>query len=120
MEFTSLLFLKTKEKGKEILHLDPWTSISSHRGSLAGLRNRGGADGRNPVWRRTGGVGKMGEKLHGVERNSGMGSVGARDGRSGGSAKSSGRRRRFAAAAVVWWSGATARGSGSTGGGQGS
>jgi len=120
MEFTSLLYLKTKEKGKEILHLDPWTSISSHRGSLAGLRNRGGADGRNPAWRRTGGVGKMGEKLHGVERNSVMGSVGARDGRSGGSAKSSGRRRRFAAAAVVWWSGATARGSGSTGGGQGS
>ena len=37
MEFTSLLFLKTKEKGKEILHLDPWTSISSHRGSLVGV-----------------------------------------------------------------------------------
>ena len=26
--FQSLLFLKTKEKGKEILHLDHWTSIS--------------------------------------------------------------------------------------------
>jgi len=47
----------------------------------------------------------VGEKLHGVERNSGVGSVGARDGRSGGSAKSSGRRRRFAAAAAVRWSG---------------
>ena len=37
MEFTSLLFLKTKEKGKEILHLDPWISVSSPRRSLAGL-----------------------------------------------------------------------------------
>ena len=120
MEFTSLLFLKTKEKGKEILHLGPWTSISSHRGCLAGLGNRGGAGGRNPAWGLTGGVGEVGEKLHGVERNSGMGSVGARDGRSGGSAKSSGRRWRFAAAAAVRWSGAMASGSGSTGGGQGS
>ena len=67
----------------------------------------------------TGGVGEVGEKLHGVERNSVMGSVGARDGRSGGSAKSSGRRRRFAAAAAVRWSGATASGSGSTSGGRG-
>ena len=78
------------------------------------------ADGRNPAWGRTGGMGEVGEKLHGVERNSGMGSVGARDGRSGGSAKSSGRRRRFAAAAAVHWLGAMASGSGSTGGGQGS
>ena len=93
MEFTSLLFLKTKEKGNELLHLGPWISVSSHRGSLAGLGNRGGAGGRNPAWGLTGGVGEVGEKLHGVERNSGMGSVGARDGRSGGSAKSSGRRR---------------------------
>jgi len=77
---------------------------------MAGIR-RGGAP---EAWE------KWGKKLHGVERNSVMGSVGARDGRSGGSAKSSGRRRRFAAAAAVWWSGATARGSGSTGGGQGS
>jgi len=84
------------------------------------LGNRGGAGGRNPAWGLTGGVGEVGEKLHGVERNSGMGSVGARDGRSGGSAKNSGRRRRFAAAAAVRWSGATASGSGSTGGGQGS
>ena len=54
----------------------------------------------------TGGGGEVGEKLHGVERNLGVGSVGARDGRSGGSAKSSGRRRRrriaLAAAAVRW------------------
>ena len=55
----------------------------------------------------------MGEKLHGVERNSGVGSIGARDGRSGGSAKSSGG----GGGPVV---GATASGLGSTGGGQGS
>ena len=35
MEFTSLMFLKTKEKGNELLHLDPWTSISSHGRFLA-------------------------------------------------------------------------------------
>ena len=27
-EFTSLLFLKTKEKGNELLHLGPWNSVS--------------------------------------------------------------------------------------------
>src|SRR6185312_9074218 len=35
MEFTSLLFLKTKEKGNELLHLGPWISISSHGRPLA-------------------------------------------------------------------------------------
>ena len=37
MEFTSFLFLKTKEKGNKLLHLGPWISISSQRRSLAGL-----------------------------------------------------------------------------------
>jgi len=56
------------------------------------LGNRGGGGGRNPAWGLTGDGGEVGEKLHGVERNPGVGSVGARDGRSGGSAKNSGRR----------------------------
>ena len=30
MEFTSLLFLKTKEKGNELLHISPWKFVSSH------------------------------------------------------------------------------------------
>ena len=41
-DFSTILYgiykfavLKTKEKGQEILHLDPWTSISSQHGSLA-------------------------------------------------------------------------------------
>ena len=39
--------------------------------------------GRNPVWGLTGGVGEVGEKLHGVERNPWIASVGARTGRRG-------------------------------------
>jgi hypothetical protein len=38
------------------------------------------AGGGIPAWGLTGGVGKVGEKLHGVERNPGVGSFGARDG----------------------------------------
>ena len=37
MEFTSLLFFKTKEKGNELLHLGPWKFVSSQRGSLADI-----------------------------------------------------------------------------------
>jgi len=37
--------LKTKEKGKEILHLDPWTSISFSPWVLGGTESRGGPDG---------------------------------------------------------------------------
>ena len=66
MEFTSLLFLKTKEKGNELLHLGPWTSISSHRGSLAGLGNRGGVGGRFPARFGPGGEGEVGEKVEGA------------------------------------------------------
>ena len=120
MEFTSLLFLKTKEKGKEILHLDPWTSISSHGRSLAGLGNRGGAGGRIPAPRVDGGEGDQGDEQEEDERNLGVSSVGARMAGVGGSAESSGRRRRLAAAAAVWWPWATVNGSRSTSGRQGS
>ena len=41
MEFTNLLFLKTKEKGNELLHLGPWISVSSHGRSLAELDRTG-------------------------------------------------------------------------------
>ena len=94
MEFTSLLFLKTKEKGKEILHLDPWTSISSHWRSLAGLENRGEAGGRIPAPRADGGEGDQGDEQEEDERNLGVSLVGARMAGVGGSAESSGRRRR--------------------------
>ena len=35
MEFTSLLFLETKEKGNKLLHLGPWKFVSSQGRSLA-------------------------------------------------------------------------------------
>ena len=93
-----------------LLNLGPWRIWGTEEAAGGGI----------PAWGLTGDGGEVGEKLHGVERNPGVGSVGARDGRSGGSAKNSGRRRRFAAAAAVRWSGAMASGSGSTSGGQGS
>ena len=45
MEFTSLLFLKTKEKGNKLLLLGPWKFVSSQGRSLADgtEQNRGGA-----------------------------------------------------------------------------
>ena len=61
MESTNLLFLKTKEKGNELLHLGPWISISSHRGSLAGFETGEAAGGRIPAPRVDGGEGKQGE-----------------------------------------------------------
>ena len=39
-------FLKTKEKGNELLHLGPWISVSSHGRSLA----EGTEQGRGGVW----------------------------------------------------------------------
>ena len=57
MEFTSLLFLKTKEKGNELLHLGPWISVSSHMRSMAELDRTGGSGGRFPARRGTGGGG---------------------------------------------------------------
>ena len=76
--------------------------------------------GRNPAWGPTGGVGEVGEKLHGVEMNPRVGSVLARGGREGL------LRGAGAPAATVGGGGggpvvgATASGLGSTGGGQGS
>ena len=37
MEFTILLFLKTKEKENELLHLGPWNLFSSNWRSLADI-----------------------------------------------------------------------------------
>ena len=64
------------------------------------------------------GVGKVGEKRHGAERNPRVGSVGRGMAGRGSSAESSGRRRRLAAAAAVQRAWAAMSGSGSTGGGQ--
>ena len=57
MEFTSLLFLKTKEKGNELLHLGPWISISSHGSPLAEGTEQGGAVLGFPASRLAGGEG---------------------------------------------------------------
>ena len=120
MEFTIFLFLKTKGKENELLHLGPWISISSHRGSLTGLGNRGGVGGRIPAPRADGGEGDQGDEQEEDERNLGVSSVEARMAGVGGSAESSGRRRRLAVAAAVWWPWATVNGSRSTSGRQGS
>ena len=64
--FQSLLFWKTKEKGKEILHLDPWTSISSPRGSLAELRAGEGLTAPFPARSGPGGEGEVGGKCEGA------------------------------------------------------
>jgi len=69
MEFTSLLFLKTKEKGNELLHLGPWISVSSHGRSLAELDRTG--EGRAAVFRRGSAPaarGKLGKRVRGLVR----------------------------------------------------
>jgi len=66
MEFTSLLFLKTKEKGNELLHLGPWISVSSQGRSLADGQHRGGSGGRFPARFGPGGEGEVGEKVEGA------------------------------------------------------
>ena len=53
--------------------------------------------GRNPVWGLTGGVGEVGEKLHGVERNPWIASVGAGTAGGGGATEQQLRRRGHAA-----------------------
>ena len=67
MEFTSLLFLKTKEKENELLHLGPWISISSHGRPLAEGTEQGRVSGA--VFRR-GVAPEVGEKLGKRERRS--------------------------------------------------
>ena len=70
MEFTILLFLKTKEKGNELLHLGPWISVSSHGRSLAELDRTGeGRAAGFPVFLLACGKGDVGEKVEGTETN---------------------------------------------------
>ena len=118
--FQNLLFWETKEKERTFCAEAPGRHVLLADRPLAGLQSRGAAGGGIPAWGLTGGVGKVGEKRHGAERNPRVGSVGRGMAGRGSSAESSGRRRRLAAAAAVRWPGAAASGSGSTGGGQGS
>ena len=57
--------------------------------------------GRNPAWGLTGGMGEVGEKLHGVERNPWIASVGAGTAGGGGATEQQLRRRGHAAPAVL-------------------
>jgi len=57
--------------------------------------------GRNPAWGLTGGVGEVGEKLHGVERNPWIASVGAGTAGGGGATEQQLRRRRHAVPAAL-------------------
>ena len=54
------------------------------------------------MWGLTGGVGEVGEKLHGVERNPWIASVGAGTAGGGGATEQQLRRRGHAAPAVLW------------------
>ena len=72
MEFRSLLFLKTKEKGNELLHLGPRVSVSSHGRPLAELDRTG--EGRAAIFRRGSALGvrgKLGIRERGLSRTSG-------------------------------------------------
>ena len=57
--------------------------------------------GRNPAWGLTGDVGEVGEKLHGVERNPWIASVGAGTAGGGGATEQQLRRRVHAAPAAL-------------------
>ena len=111
---------KEKEKGFLFAQRPLEEVFFSRIGPWPDFRAGEAAGGGIPAWGLTGGVGKVGEKLHGVERNPRVGSVGRGTAGGGGSAEQELRRRRLAAAAVVRWPGAAASGSGSTSGGQGS
>ena len=71
-------------EGKIFSQISPWPDLET--GEAAG--------GRIPAWGLTGGGEEVGEKLHGVERNTGVGSVGVGVAGAGGAAESSGRRWR--------------------------
>ena len=78
MEFTSLLFLETKEKGNKLLHLGPWKFVSSQGRSLA----EGTEQGRGGAWfsgvvrpRRRGGSWGKG----GGSRGAPLGGLGSRE-----------------------------------------
>ena len=108
--------LENKKKKKELFAQKPLEEVFFSRiGPWPDFRAGEAAGGGIPVCGLTGGVGKVGEKLHGVERNPGVGSVGARDGREGLL-----RGAGAPAAAVVRRAWAAASGSGSTSERQGS
>jgi len=110
---------KQKEKERTFCAEAPGRHVLLADRPLAGLQSRGAAGGGIPAWGLTGGVGKVGEKRHGVERNPRVGSVGRGTAGGGGSAEQERRRRRLAAAAAVQWPGAAPSRSGSTCGGRG-
>ena len=63
--FQSLLFLKTKEMEKEILHLGPWTSFFFSPWVPGRFGNRGARAAPFPAHRVAGGGGFVGEKKEG-------------------------------------------------------
>ena len=96
MEFTSLLFFKTKEKGNELLYLGPWKFWFLQLEVPGGYRqNRGPTTAGFPACLLAGGKGDVGEKGEGVEAHlwvvSGLGEVLG----GSGSTEQGGRR---------WWS----------------
>ena len=96
-----MLFWKQKKK-KELFAQRPLEEVFFSRiGPWPDFRAGEAAGGGIPAWGLTGGVGKMGEKVHGAERNPRVGSVGRGMAGRGSSAESSGRRRCLAAAAAV-------------------
>ena len=101
MEFTSLLFLKTKEKGNELLHLGPWVSVSSHGRPLAEGTEQGGSTAPFPARFGPGGEGKVGEKGEGARAHLPVVSVGVEVACGGLSAGAGGRRRPCTAAAAL-------------------
>ena len=111
---------KKKEKGFVFAQRPLEEVFFSRIGPWPDFRAGEAAGGGIPAWGFTGSVGKVGEKLHGVERNPRVGSVGRGMAGGGGSAEQELWRRRLAAAAAVRWPGAAASGSGSTGERQGS
>ena len=73
-----MLFWEIKEKERTFCAEAPGLLSPSHRGSLAGLENRGGTGGRNPAWGLTGGGEEVGEKQEEGERDLGVSLVGRR------------------------------------------
>ena len=101
MEFTSLPFLKTKEKENKLLHLGPWVSVSSHGRPLAEGTERGGSTAPFPARFGPGGEGEVGEKDEGARAHPPVVSFGAEVACGGLSAGAGGRRRPCAAAVAL-------------------
>ena len=62
-----MLFLKTKEKENDILHLGPWNDLGLADRPLAGARNRGGGGGPFPGKGARRRRGEVGEELEDIE-----------------------------------------------------